>query len=198
MLFEIENVVDSASPIYYFFAITLLLAVNSPSAYADLQGSGQFVVYRIHQIDLPHAKLGSRGPPFSLEAITPIHIDERFVRKCAIFKFHELIQTHYETFVTRILDRALVSGVLILFNEQELLKTTLKDDALKNFEALERRLLSNSTEIPIFFIEDNEHISALYEQYHSEADPITAPTLSFAAKNIFQDSHQLVITEGDV
>jgi len=198
MLFELDNVVgDSATPIYYFFAITLFLAsVNGQTASLELSNN-QFLVYRVHQIDLPHGKLGSRGSPFSLEAITPSHLEERFIRKCAIFKFQELLQDQYSTFVDRVLDKAFVSGVLVLFKDSDFSKKSLTDQALSNLEALERRLLTNSTDIPIFFTEDNEQISELYEQYKAGGNDQQAVG-NTAWKTVFQDSHQLVITEGDM
>ena len=95
MISEAENMVDCVSLGYLFALVPLLLVVSVPGAVATTTTatSNQFVVYRIHQIDFPHGKFGSHASSlFNLEAITPGHITDTFARRCALFKFRDLLQ----------------------------------------------------------------------------------------------------------
>ena len=181
--------------------------------------TGQFLVYRLHQIDLPHGAFGSRSSVFSLEPVTPGHIGESYLRKCALFRLADLVQGHnsggvdvYDVFLTKVLSQALVSAVLIIF-ESAPLKTSFTGDQLAVLQTIERKLLSNETALPIYLVEAGEEINRLYDEYASKQSGSAAaaaattggdspavniktqPSLYDAIlKNVFSDSHQLVVS----
>ncbi len=182
--------------------------------------TGQFLVYRLHQIDLPHGAFGSRSSVFSLEPVTPGHIGESYLRKCALFRLTDLVQGHnsgggvdvYDVFLTKVLSQALVSAVLIIF-ESASLKSSFTGDQLAVLQTIERKLLSNETALPIYLVEAGEEINRLYDEYASKQSGSAAATASSTGgdspavniktqpslydailKNVFSDSHQLVVS----
>lgn len=175
-------------------------------------------VYRVHQIDLPHGAFGSRSSTFSLEPVTPGHIGETFLRKVALFRLADLLQGHnqnsngvdvYETFLSKALSQSLVSAVLIIFEDlQGLTRSPLSEEQTSVLQTIERKLLSNETALPIYFVEEGEAINRLYEEYSSKQQGSAKDTQSSSSpniktqpslydavlKNVFSDSHQLVVS----
>lgn len=193
MLPEAENVVDSLPYYYYLVALLPLMLVmgGAPGAMCTTV-TNQYLVYRIHQLDTPQGSFGSKSSIFNLEAITPTQINDFFIRKCALFKMADLVQSKSELFLNKVLQESLVSGVLIIFDDESM---SFHSEEMASLQAIERRLLSNATDLPIYLIKANDEINQLYEEYgKSKAAVVKASIYDVVVNNIFTDSHQLVVT----
>ena len=191
MFSEAENVMEYYFPFYYLFSLIpcLILIVSLPTVVTTTANT-QFRVYRIHQIDMPHGNFGSRSSTFNLEAITPGHISDSFIRKCAIFKLDDLLKDD-DLFVNKVLSQSLVSAVLIIYDD---LKITFTEQEIRTLHSIEKKLLTNETNLPIYLIQQNSEINQLYEEYSNTQETSNPSFYDFLLKNIFIDSHQLVIT----
>lgn len=178
-------------PVCLFALVPLILVVSVPGAVATAVASNQFLVYRVHQIDLPHGTFGSRSSIFNLEAITPDHLTDSFARKCALFKLNDLLQGNYDLFLNKVLSQSLVSAVLIIYKD---FKTSFSPNEVHTLQIIEKSLLTNETSLPIYLVEENEKINQLYEEYSQAKEAVNPSLYDFLMKNIFFDSHQFVIT----
>lgn len=192
MLTEAEDVVNCV-PFYYLFTLIpiIIISTTPASVIATAVNTNQFLVYRVHQIDMPHGQFGSRNSVFNLEALTTTQLSDFFIRKCALFKWKDLLRDGYEVFTKKILQHSLVSGVLIIFNN---LNENLTNEELNIWQNIEKKLLNNGTNVPIYFIEENDEINRLYNELKNpiESSKVTS-FREFFTKNIFFDSYQLVI-----
>ena len=192
MLSEAENVVDYMPYYYYLFALVpLMLAIGTPGAMCSTVITNQYLVYRVHQIDMPQGSYGSKTSTFNLETITPTQINEFFIRKCALFKLNDLIQNKFDVLLNKVLQESLVSGVLIIFSD---INNNYTEDEYINLQLIEKQILLNETNLPIYFIKENDEINNLYEEYGQLKENSDPNIYDLVVKNVFFDSHQLVVS----
>lgn len=217
MITEAENVADYV-PFYYLFTLLpILFVITTPAAAGSfvtatgnaITGSSsnllqnQYIVYRVHQIDMPYGQFGSRSSAFNLEPLTPNQLSDFFLRKCALFKWKDLFQkSFHDIFVRKILQESLVSGVLIIYDN--IINKSVTMDELKRWQTIEKRLLTNETLLPIYFIQENDDINRLYDELMESAENDNDNQRTFGSKTtksgaeiirqkIFSDSYQFVV-----
>lgn len=193
MLSEAENVMDYVPFGYLLALVPLILVASVPGTVATSTtiSNNQFLVYRVHQIDMPHGTFGSRNSIFNLEAITPGHITDTFIRKCALFKLSEILSENKDIFLNKVLSQSLVSAVLIIYND---LGDGLTTQEILNLQAIEKILLTNETSLPIYLVKENDEINRLYDEYLQAKETSKPKFYDFLLKNVFYDSHQFVVT----
>ncbi|KAH9506862.1 hypothetical protein DERF_011573 [Dermatophagoides farinae] len=179
MITEAENVADYVPSFYYLFTLLpIFLVITTPTVAGSIvtaTGIGsssnllqnQYIIYRVHQIDMPYGHFGSRSSTFNLEALTPDQLlSDIFIRKCALFKWRDLFRKNFhDIFIKKILQESLVAAVLIIYDDDIInINKPLTMDELNKWQNIEKRLMTNETLLPIYFIQENNDINRLYEE----------------------------------
>lgn len=183
-------------PVLLLLSSTTPVSAISPTAAstptASPSAGHMYLVYRVHQIEIFNRELGSKSSTINLEGIAPTHLSDSNIRRCALFKFADILNERNELFIDKILGEALVSGVLIIFKN---ITTDLTRRELDNLHKIEERLLSTDVNLPIYLINENEYIEQLYDEYNQQAvNTKTMSLMELFQKHIFFDSHQFVIS----
>ena len=92
------------------------------------------------------------------------------------------------------LSQSLVSAVLIIFQD---LHMSFTDEEMQRMLVIEKTLLTKEiTNLPIYFVQENAEINALYDEYQQVNDPQSqsGSFYDLVMKHVFFDSHQFVVT----
>ncbi|XP_029639648.1 nicalin [Octopus sinensis] len=162
-----------------FICFVPLLILMSPVIPA--RAAHEFAVYRMHQYDLHGTAYGCRSSFVNMEARS---VDAKMLtRRCIIVRLRELTVVSYRKLVSQN-----VGAVLVLLPDNF---TNITVEEKERLYGLERDLLLEETNVPVFFAYESEALSNIYIDVKHLSTGDQAPSalealLSAASANGFQ------------
>lgn len=164
-LFGDSSPASSTLPAFFaLFTVIPLLMVISSGGPVIVMGSQDITVHRMQHYDLQGVSKGSRNAAMNFEART-WQSPGGLARKCVLVRLLDLASkaSALEELLT---GQGAAGGLLVLLPSQENLKNIPSDD-LDSLIQLEKTLLTETTQIPIYFAHETDDLREIYDDVES-------------------------------
>lgn len=154
---QVLDDMKTSLPFGFLALVPILLAIASPVA---VNAAHEFTVYRMQQYDLQSKTYGCRNSLVNMEART-LFSSSSLARKCVVAHAKDLTYERYMDAVERSM------GALLII----LPANNTSAEGIARFVALEKELLEEQTNVPIYFAHGDENLESLvYDVQKSTSD----------------------------
>lgn len=161
--------------------IPLVFVVLSPSAVSAAQ---EFTVYRMQQYDLQSKGYGCRNSLVNMEARV-LSSSSSLARKCVVAHARDLT---YEKYLDAV-ERAM--GALLIILPQD-----ATGGGLENFMELEKGLMEEQTNVPVYFTHSSENLESLVNDVQRSTSDDVGSALEALLSSATSVGYQLVTNGG--
>lgn len=167
---------------YYTIAFVPIIIMVSVT---PVLGAHEFTVYRMQQFDLQGAPHGCRNSIINVEARTLN--TATYNRKCIVARLSELSQSHYQEVIHQG-----AAGLLILLPSNI---SSLSGEQQQHIMELERSLLEEEVNIPIYFTQETPEMEEIYNSVQKSPNNERAGTAAEELiGSVTTSGYQMVIT----
>nr|XP_039257642.1 nicalin-1-like [Styela clava] len=175
------DALKNSFPFAFFAFVPLVFIVVSPSA---VNAAHEFTVYRMQQYDLQSKSYGCRNSLVNMEART-LSSGNSLARKCVVVHARDMTYERYMEAVERAM------GALLIVLPQN---GTTED--MKHFMALEKELLEEQTNVPIYFAHEDENLDSLMYDVQKSTSDDAESALEALLNSATSVGYQLVTSGG--